>query len=101
MKTIPLYQDIDGRGPIVAHAIVDDRDFAHLDKWFWSLHPIWEEAFLNGGEYPVYMQNAVWERAGRKGLPKHISENLLDNRRENLATRHPPAPETPEIDWTP
>jgi hypothetical protein len=84
MKTIPLYQYSDGSGPVIGYAKVDDEDYNFLNQWFWELSTHNGAALRNRKGLPFYMQDAVWERAGRHGIPSHISGNPLDNQRANL-----------------
>ena len=85
MKYIILYEHANSLAPVVGtYATADDEDYIWLNQWTWTLNPHNGEAMRNCKGHPVYMQDAVWERVGRKGIPEHISENSLDNRRANL-----------------
>jgi hypothetical protein len=84
MKYIQLYEYTNSLEPIVGtYATVDDDNYIFLDQWTWKLNPHNGEALRNCRGLPVYMQDAVWERAGRTGTPRHISDPL-DNQRASL-----------------
>jgi hypothetical protein len=82
---IPLW-DIDGN--VCAWTIVDDTDFAWLDRWKWHLSPQGYAARtirINGKRQKFLMHRFILGlRCGDPRQGDHINRNKLDNRRSNL-----------------
>lgn len=63
--------------------LVDDADFADLNRWKWKLHPQGYASRTVTGGGTVLMHRQI--TAARSGVDvDHINRNKLDNRRENL-----------------
>lgn len=78
MKKLPL-----SKGAV---ALVDDQDFAYLNRWKWSLSGFGYAARhqrIRGRRPLVYMHRAL-AGAAKGQLVDHINQNRLDNRRKNL-----------------
>jgi hypothetical protein len=82
MKEIPLIRKCDKA--VVAHAVVDDEDFEHLNQFTWRKGNGYPKRVENGKHISLHL--VVAERAGLD-LSKtidHINRLPLDNRRCNL-----------------
>ena len=82
MKAIPLIRKRDKA--IVAHTLVDDEDFEHLNQFTWRKSNGYPRRVENGNRFSLHL--VVAERAGLD-LSKtidHINRLPLDNRRCNL-----------------
>lgn len=90
MTAIPIH---DKHHVVVAHALVDEEDFAYLSQFAWcfgSKGYVIRSERMDGVNYTVRMHREVLGLARGDGAhADHIDRNKLDNRRSNLRVLTP------------